>query len=97
MYESPINEILGELQFTYDNECMKAVQSVGFDINKEELTKALLYDRNQYEKGFNDGYEKALDDIISSFESWADAINKVRLGPAFFTIENIRDRIEHLK
>lgn len=63
MYESPINQILGEMQITHENECMKAVQSCGFDINKEELTKALMYDRNQYEKGYSCGYVKALDDF----------------------------------
>ena len=58
MYESPINQILGEMQTTYENECIKYVQSVGFDVNKEELTKALMYDRNQYEKGYNDAVEE---------------------------------------
>lgn len=61
MYESTINQILGEIQVTYENECMKAVQSVGFDVNKEELIKALMYDRNQYEKG----YREAIDDFVS--------------------------------
>lgn len=63
MYESPINQILGEMQITCENECMKAVQSVGFDVNKEELLKALKYDRNQYEKGYKIGYQKALLDF----------------------------------
>lgn len=63
MYESPINQILGEMQTTYENECMKAVQSVGFDVNKEELTKALKYDREQYSKGYSDGYAKAIDEF----------------------------------
>lgn len=54
MYKSPINQILGEMQITYENECLKAVQSVGFDVNKEELAKALMYDRDQYEEGYSD-------------------------------------------
>ncbi len=58
MYESPINQILGEMQITYENECLKAVQSYGFDVNKEELTKALMYDRNQYVKGYNEAVEE---------------------------------------
>jgi arginine repressor len=68
MYESPINQILGEMQITYENECMKAVQSCGFDVNKEELTKALQYDRGQYEKGYKDGYVKAIDDLLHNAE-----------------------------
>ena len=58
MYESPINQILGELQTTYENNCIKAVQSYGFDVNKEELLKALQYDRNQYEKGYSDAIQE---------------------------------------
>lgn len=69
MYESPITQILGEIQVTYENECLKAVQSYGFDVNKEELTKALQYDRGQYDKGFKDGYEKAIADFV---EPWTD-------------------------
>lgn len=34
---------------------MESVHKVGFDIDKEKLAKALRYDRDQYEKGFNDG------------------------------------------
>lgn len=64
MYESPVNQILGEMQTTYENECIKYVQSVGFDVDKEELTKALAYDRNQYEKGYTDGYLEAFTKII---------------------------------
>lgn len=69
MYESPIKQILGEMKITYENECMKAVQSVGFDVNKEELIKALMYDRNQYEKGCSDGYNNAIDDVIKVVNS----------------------------
>jgi flagellar biosynthesis/type III secretory pathway protein FliH len=63
MYESPITQILGEMQTQYENDCMKVVQQCGFDVNKEELIKALQYDRNQYSKGYDDGYNKAIDDF----------------------------------
>jgi hypothetical protein len=66
MYESPITQVLGEMQITYENECLKAVQSYGFDVNKEELTKALQYDREQYTKGHKDGYEKAVADFVEA-------------------------------
>lgn len=80
MYESPINQILGEMQITYENECMKAVQSCGFDVNKEELTKVLQYDRNQYEKGHNDGYAMAIDEFaekIMEYCSMSDMNRKM--------------------
>lgn len=62
MYESPINIIQGEMQMWVEGETYKALQNVGIDVNKEELLKALQYDRNQYEKGYKEGYAKAIDE-----------------------------------
>lgn len=74
MWESPINQILGELQMHLEGETLKAVQNVGIDVNKEELIKALQYDRNQYEKGHKDGYEFGIDRCIRIIEetTWKD-------------------------
>ena len=57
-YQSPIELIQGNLQTQIENNCVKAVQSYGFNVDKEELRKALEYDRNQYEKGYADALEK---------------------------------------
>ena len=57
-YESPIVMFAGNVQADYENGIIKAVQNVGFNVNKEELIKALQYDRGQYEKGFTDGRPK---------------------------------------
>ena len=54
MYESPIDVIHGEMQMQLEGEILRAVQNVGVSVNKEELLKALAYDRNQYEKGYAD-------------------------------------------
>lgn len=54
-YESPIKEIIGELQTQQEENVIKAVQKVGIDVDKEELIKALQYDRQQYQKGYEDG------------------------------------------
>ena len=56
MYESPITAILTDMETLYEKECVKVVQSCGFNVNKDELTKALQYDRKQYDKGYADGY-----------------------------------------
>ena len=64
MYESPINIITSKLCTQLESDCVKSVQSYGFDVDKEELAKALNYDRKQYEKGHTDGYNKAIDDAI---------------------------------
>ena len=56
-WESPIDvyTISNEMRSALDDEIVTVVQRFGFDVNKEELTKALLYDRGQYEKGYTDG------------------------------------------
>lgn len=60
MYESPIDKIFGEIQnqiIKQDEEnVMYAVnQAIGYSVDKQELIKALMYDRDQYNKGYTDG------------------------------------------
>lgn len=54
-YESPVNFFQKELETKFENNVMQIVQTYGIDINKDELVKALKYDRDQYRKGYNDG------------------------------------------
>lgn len=55
MYKSPIEVITEEMKFFYDGDVVRAVQKHDIDVDKEELLKALKYDREQYEKGFKCG------------------------------------------
>ena len=71
MYESPINIIISELCTKLESDCVKSVQSYGFDVDKEELAKALNYDRKQYEKGYMYGYNKAIDDLLEDANEMA--------------------------
>ena len=66
MYESLINIIISELCSKLESDCIKCVKRYGFDVDKEELAKALNYDRKQYEKGHTDGYNKAIDDFVKA-------------------------------
>ena len=59
-YKSPIEMIATEFQEKYEKECVSICQRYGFNVDKDELAKALAYDRNQYDKGFKDGYNQAL-------------------------------------
>ena len=72
MYKSPIETIYGELQTQMvqenENMVMKAIRKVGINVDKEELIKALQYDRNQYTKGYEDGKNDILDKIIAEIE-----------------------------
>lgn len=54
MYQSPIDVIVGQMNLRMENEICKAVQNVGVTVDKEELLKALQYDRGQYQKGYKD-------------------------------------------
>lgn len=62
MYESPIELIISDMQHKVrqeqDKQIYEAVQRVDVNVNKEELIKALNYDRQQYEKGYADGIKE---------------------------------------
>ena len=68
MYESPIKIITGKIQTQIDDEIYRAVQNVGINVDREELLKALEYDRGQYEKGFDDGFAQALEIALQDAE-----------------------------
>jgi hypothetical protein len=55
MYKSPIEMIADEMKFVYDNEIVRVVQQHDIKVDKDELLKALKYDRNQYDAGFVEG------------------------------------------
>lgn len=68
MYESPITmfveQIQEELKKKQEETVVKAVFNAGFNVNKDELYKALKYDRNQYDKGYADGYSERDSEIV---------------------------------
>ncbi len=60
MYKSPIEIIYEQTQTQIENEIFRAVQRYAINVNKEELLKALKYDRQQYNKGYADGKAAAV-------------------------------------
>ena len=52
---------------------MKAIRKVGVNVDKDELIKALQYDRNQYTKGYEDGKNEILDKIRAEIEEMSGA------------------------
>ena len=82
MYESPIEKIIGQIQTQMvkndeENMMVQVQQSVGYAVNKEELLKALQYDREQYRKGYSDAMavlEDRLDKIRAEIESNMESI-----------------------
>lgn len=64
MYKSPIEIMQTGMRVQMENGIMKAVQDVGIHVDKDELLKALAYDREQYQKGYEDGWEAGHEWII---------------------------------
>ena len=59
MYESPIklnfSDSITNILDAEEKYIVECIQNMGVDIDKDELVKALAYDRGQYEKGYEDG------------------------------------------
>jgi hypothetical protein len=51
-----INQLVSQLHTEYENGLMKAVQSCGFDVDKERLAQAL----NDAKKFYTEGYHDAM-------------------------------------
>jgi len=71
MYENPINifydkiatEMVNKMNEETGDYVLNLVHSYGVDVNKEELIKALKYDREQYEKGYTEGRDAAFQNL----------------------------------
>jgi hypothetical protein len=68
MYKSPIDVMIADIQHQIaqqqDEEIYKAVVSVGINVDKDELIRALQYDRRQYDKGYAAGKRDAIADLV---------------------------------
>lgn len=59
-YKSPIEVMIerinGQIEYEARNAVYKELRRIDVEVDKNELIKALRYDRGQYEKGYFDGY-----------------------------------------
>ena len=62
-YQSPIELIHQGWETKVENDIFEAILNYGINVDKDELIKALKYDRDQYEKGYVDGCRGAMDRI----------------------------------
>ena len=79
MYKSPIEIITGKIQTQIDDEIYRAVQNVGINVDRDELLKALEYDRGQYEEGFREGEKHTMRQIKDLLPEWLYAAIKENL------------------
>lgn len=82
MYKSPIELITSQMALnvskSIDNSIYQAVQNVDVLVDKDELIKALSYDRNQYNKGFEDGAKMFAKEIKAEIHEALENNYKVR-------------------
>lgn len=86
-YKSPIEIIVGQAKLEFEDGVYKAVQGYGVNVDKEELIRALQYDRGQYEKGYADGLRHRETEWISVEERLPEA------GVDVLVSIKIRDRV----
>lgn len=64
MYKAPIELISLPPKFDIDGYIYKAVVKCGVSVDKDELIKALQYDRDQYNKGYADAKAEVAREIF---------------------------------
>ena len=62
-YESPIEVVIGQMRMEQENNIYKAIRDYGVSVNKDELIKALKYDRDQYDRGYINGYNRKSEEV----------------------------------
>lgn len=63
-YQSPISiiyqDMMHKLNESLEQNVCTAIQRYGIEVDKDELIKALQYDRQQYDKGYSDAMMSAV-------------------------------------
>ena len=68
-YVSPIEQTCREImRREEENLGLTIEKEIGYKVDKDELIKALRYDRDQYNKGFADGYAACKEKILKAME-----------------------------
>ena len=63
-YKSPITLLLDSFDEKVVDNVYQIVNHYFVDVDKDELLKALRYDRDQYNRGRLDGYHEAMEKIV---------------------------------
>lgn len=72
LFEIPITDLTTKFNEDTDQWILECVQKTGISIDKEELIKAIQYDRDQYSKGYKNGYEAGYNAAMEGVQSLAD-------------------------
>ena len=82
MYISPIEIAIRDVQADIERQTedlvFSTIRKCDVKVDKEELVKALNYDRAQYTKGYNDGIVKAIQIINECVYDITKMLNKMK-------------------
>lgn len=73
-YKSIAEIIFKDIEGRFEDDIFKVVQKYDINVNKEELIKALEYDREQYDAGYKDGYKCAFKEIMYIVDEYMGAM-----------------------
>lgn len=95
-WEPPVNIMEKEWETKIEGDIIKAIKSYNIDVDKEELIKALNYDRNQYKAGYKDALEwmKRVIMLKAIMLNMPDIIGYSENQDACVQIKNINDYID---
>ena len=87
LIDDTITDLANKMQSGYENYItFKIEQTLDCEVDKDELIKAMRYDRNQYDKGYFDGYSDGIEEgkrqiwnQIDKFKLSEEIINKCRI------------------
>lgn len=91
-YKSPIEILTGKLNTYIENDIYKVCQEYDIQVDKQELIRALNYDRGQYEAGYRD----ALKEIALYVNSLKKEVHPQDYN-GFATLQGIKEYIEQIE
>lgn len=86
-YESPITQMMSEIsnQMVKEREdklLYEIRQTLGYNIDKNELVRALQYDRNQYQKGYEDA-RREFENVVTIDDKKYKAVKPIHKTTAY--------------
>lgn len=63
-YEPPIQVMAHDIEIQFENGIYKALRDYGISVDKDELIKALKYDREQYDQGYAKGRADGIKEFV---------------------------------
>jgi hypothetical protein len=69
-YKSPIEIITTGVHLLVEENVYKTVTKLGINVDKDELLRALQYDREQYQKGYDDGCKEAIKEFAERLKDY---------------------------